>query len=199
MPTPWEPELVRLGAAAFRGPRANAWQLLRAALEPARSPHCWVSRSRLGYYQGWSQERTPGRVPWLRTRRPRPGAGQHRCPAPHRFDVQLRIDGHGAPRGAVARSAEAARRRAGVSDGAAGRKRGAPTTDAAAGRSGRRTGSPNIPTRCWPKSARLRGQLVVTALQPGRRTIRRRRTGRFTWNMAALPRYNNSMVTEVSA
>lgn len=88
----WEPELVRLGTM-LSDARARTMALLEpywkgtlAALlgEPVT----------LGYYQGWSQERSLADA--LATTRDRDRERGSTGSGAHRFDVQLRIDGHSA-------------------------------------------------------------------------------------------------------
>ena len=88
----WEPELVRLGAllsearARTMGLLEPHWKRTLAALlgEPVT----------LGYYQGWSQERSLADA--LATTRERDRERGSTGSGAHRFDVQLRIDGHSA-------------------------------------------------------------------------------------------------------
>jgi DNA replication and repair protein RecF len=88
----WEPELVRLGAmlsearARTMGLLEPYWKGTLAAVlgEPVT----------LGYYQGWSQERSLAET--LTTTRERDRERGSTASGAHRFDVQLRIDGHNA-------------------------------------------------------------------------------------------------------
>jgi DNA replication and repair protein RecF len=91
-PSPWEPELVRLGALL-----ADARSRTMALLEPH-----WLQTLvallgepvSLSFYRGWSQERELAEI--LVASRERDLERGSTASGAHRFDVQLRIDGRSA-------------------------------------------------------------------------------------------------------
>ena len=91
-PSPWEPELIRLGELLSEA-RSRTMTLLE--------PH-WQQTLKallgepvaLGYYRGWSQERTLAES--LATHRPRDLERGSTGSGAHRFDVLLRVEGRAA-------------------------------------------------------------------------------------------------------
>ena len=91
-PSPWEPELVRLGTAL-----ADARSRTMALLEPfwrQTLVGLLAEPVSLGFYRGWGQERELAEI--LATSRDRDLERGSTGSGAHRFDVQLRVDGRSA-------------------------------------------------------------------------------------------------------
>jgi DNA replication and repair protein RecF len=91
-PVAWEPELVRLGMGLSEA-RARTMALLKPHWDQTLAALLGEPVT-LSYYQGWSQERSLAEA--LATTRERDRERGSTGSGAHRFDVQLRIDGHSA-------------------------------------------------------------------------------------------------------
>ncbi|MDE2219986.1 MAG: DNA replication/repair protein RecF [Gammaproteobacteria bacterium] len=160
-PSPWEPELVRLGSAL-----AEARSRTMALLEPHWRQTLVALLGEpvtLSFFRGWSQERELAEI--LASSRERDRERGSTSAGAHRFDVQLRIDGRSA-REVLSRGQQkllgaalalSMARLAGSED------RRPPTLlldDPAAELDREHTGALLAEIR------KMKGQLVVTALQP---------------------------------
>ena len=161
-PTPWEPELVRLGALL-----AEARSRTMAALEPIwrqTLAGLLAEPVSLGLYRGWGQERELAEV--LADTRERDLERGSTMFGAHRFDVPLRINGHSA-REVLSRGQQkllGAAMALAMARLVGSENRRPPTLlldDPAAELDREHTDALLAEIR------KMRGQLVVTALQPG--------------------------------